>query len=252
MTRIEGPEAIGRAYQDERLANEYLESRYESDDLLKLIHQNQLRILHKLLRSPAPHRVLEIGCGPARITAELPEVQCGIALDQSDAMLRIAEQRLAERNLRGWKLVRGNAFDLEFNEAEFDVVFTFKLLRHFDYAHRQKILKEIRRVIVPNGRLLFDAVNAPACEWLHHKWGLTHSWIDDFHFTPHELCKEMQEQGFRVVHLHPVHRPVVGQYLLSTRMQSRMPKSAMIFANRALNSLPFGMPLEWVAECRPA
>jgi len=252
MNRVQGPEAVSRAYQDDRLAEEYLESRYENNGLLKSIHQAQMRILHRFLRGRESCRVLEIACGPARITAELTEVRHGVAIDQSEPMLRIAERRLKERKLEGWSVLRGDAFNLQFDDAEFDVVLTFKLLRHFDSPYREKLVKEIERVLKPNGFLLFDAVNAPACQWLYQKWGLTHSWIDDFHFTAHELRLELEEQRFRAVRLHPVQRPIVGQYALFTRAQQYLPNWASAFGSRTLNWLPFGMPLEWVVECRRA
>jgi ubiquinone/menaquinone biosynthesis C-methylase UbiE len=181
---------------------------------------------------------------------ELSEVSNGIAIDSSEAMLRIAERRLAERNVKGWRLLHADAFDLPFEDGEFDIIISFKLIRHFDAANRQKLLKEMRRLLKPNGWLLFDVVNSPACRWLYSKWGLEQSWVDDFHFTAQEFRQEMKSENFRVMHLHPIHRPILVQYLLDSRLRSRLPKSTSRFLNRGLNSLPLGTPLEWVAACR--
>jgi ubiquinone/menaquinone biosynthesis C-methylase UbiE len=250
LTRVRGPEAIRDAYQDEQLVANYMESRYEKDGFLRSIHEAQLRILHRFFQKARPPRVLEVACGPGRITTELAEVTNGIAVDQSEAMLKVAERRLREAKTLGWTLMRADAFDLPFDTGEFDVVCSFKLLRHFDEAHRLEILAQMSRVLRRGGHLLFDAVNAPACKWLYDRWGLTDSWIDDFHFTKDDLEKELGRAGFDVVRFHAVQRPILGQYLVLSRFRAHLPARAAGALNRALNSMPMGMPLEWVVECR--
>ena len=78
--------------------------------------------------------LLDVGCGPASVTADLAELVAPgrvVGLDASPAVLDIARALLAERGLRDRvELMEGDVFALPFDDDTFDVVHAHQLLQH--------------------------------------------------------------------------------------------------------------------------
>jgi ubiquinone/menaquinone biosynthesis C-methylase UbiE len=92
-------------------------------------------VLHGL----APARTLDVACGTGYLTRELPgEV---VALDQSEAMVAVASERLPDV-----RVVQGDAVPLPFREGEFERVFTSHFYGHLLAGERERFLEEARRV----------------------------------------------------------------------------------------------------------
>ncbi len=84
-------------------------------------------------------RVLDAACGTGYLTRHLRgEV---VALDQSQAMLSVARERLPEVTF-----VHGDALGLPFPDAAFDLVFTSHFYGHLREDDRKRFLREARRV----------------------------------------------------------------------------------------------------------
>jgi ubiquinone/menaquinone biosynthesis C-methylase UbiE len=101
-----------------------------------------------------PHvsgRTLEIGFGPGHLQVSLARKGLSAyGLDESRQMVRQAGHRLSREGLPK-RLVRGRAERLPFPKARFDsVVATFPS----EYIFSPLSLAEIRRVLVPGGRLV--------------------------------------------------------------------------------------------------
>ena len=56
------------------------------------------------------------------------------------------------------RLVQADAFQLPF-KTPFDLVYSFRLIRHFERPDRLRLYRQIAAVLRPGGRLVFDAVN---------------------------------------------------------------------------------------------
>ena len=99
-------------------------------------------------------RVLDLGCGPARLwTENLDRVPSGwsVALaDASPGMIREAEDNLAGSELRPDFRI-ADAQDLPFGDGSFDAVVANHMLYHV--PDRPRAISEIARVLRPNGRL---------------------------------------------------------------------------------------------------
>jgi ubiquinone/menaquinone biosynthesis C-methylase UbiE len=61
----------------------------------------------------------------------------------------------------GWEKIRGDAADLPFDDAQFDVVTAAYLLHLLDRRERDAVLAEARRVLRPGGRLVAVTVAPP-------------------------------------------------------------------------------------------
>lgn len=248
-TIVKGRAQIKKAYRVHERVAHYIESRYEADTFGRRVHEGQARHLKRSINRLKPDQLLEIACGPARLTVHVPPVRRAVALDQSPAMLALAAERLKEALNPTWELVGGDAFDLPFAVNEFDTVLSFKLLRHFDRSNRHALLAQVRRVLRPGGYFMVDVPHRPAYEWLLKKWGVAGSWIEDCWFSIAEVERELKQSGFRLVEAHPVMANVKLQYYLFSHMQRSLSGVGDALC-RANNVLPFGQPYEWLVTCR--
>ena len=110
------------------------------------------RLRRKLLRH-AQGRVLEIGVGTGLSLPHYPPVDELVAADPSEPMLRRARRRAAEAG-RAVTFVEAPAEQLPFEDDSFDTVVSIVVLCTVEDQHRA--LQEIRRVLRPNGQLLFS------------------------------------------------------------------------------------------------
>jgi ubiquinone/menaquinone biosynthesis C-methylase UbiE len=105
-------------------------------------------------------RVLEIGCGNGALLRELDDrgdVDFGIGADSSAGMLARARERSRDHTRLRFVKVNGPALDVP--DDHVDVVISFLSFRYLDW---DPVMAEIRRVLVPGGRLwVVDMVEHP-------------------------------------------------------------------------------------------
>lgn len=119
------------------------------------IYRSSPRVLRTVLeRLPTGHaRVLEVGAGTARDTAEIARAgHQAVALDAVPEAWRLAAR--AEPALRGRGIVGGDALHLPFPDGTFDAVFHQGVLEHF--GNPVAFLAENLRVTRPGGILVAD------------------------------------------------------------------------------------------------
>jgi ubiquinone/menaquinone biosynthesis C-methylase UbiE len=104
-------------------------------------------VLFEAVAEARPARVLEVGCGEGELAERLIR-ELGVALvalDQSARMVELARRRGVDARV-------GDAQDLPFEDASFDVVVAAWMLYHV--ADLQQCLEELARVLRPGGRLV--------------------------------------------------------------------------------------------------
>jgi ubiquinone/menaquinone biosynthesis C-methylase UbiE len=96
--------------------------------------------------------LLDVGCGPGTITADLAaRVGPGsvTAVDQFADVLNVARAEVQQRNLSNVSFATADVHRLDFPDDSFDVVHAHQVLQHVaDPVHA---LGEMRRVCVPGG-----------------------------------------------------------------------------------------------------
>jgi ubiquinone/menaquinone biosynthesis C-methylase UbiE len=112
-------------------------------------HDFDLRLAHLRAGVRAGDRVLDLGCGDGRFTAELTRIG-GKPIGADVAQAALDRARTGHPGL-DFRLV---PFDgpLPFDDVSFDVVWCSEVIEHV--ADTARWLSEVRRVLVPRGRLL--------------------------------------------------------------------------------------------------
>ena len=104
--------------------------------------------LGRLLRLlPSGSRVLELGCGAGiPVTAALAAKAWVVGVDIS-----LEQLRLAQANVSGAALVRGDMDELRFAEGSFDAVVAFYALTHVPRSHHADLLRRVVQWLRPGG-----------------------------------------------------------------------------------------------------
>jgi ubiquinone/menaquinone biosynthesis C-methylase UbiE len=246
---ISGIDGIRVAYQDADVARRYVENRFTTP-LGALLHERQRDVLRSVIASHPSPDVLEIAPGPARLTTSVIDVAGQLTLlDASAEMLGEAKRRLAEvASSTPCTLVRGDAFCLPF-PARFDLVYSFRLIRHFGEAERQRLYREAARVLKPGGRLIFDAINRKVYEPLNAVANGGQHY--DASLDREALVAELAAAGFTVESLDGVHHRYGALHRLQVLVAPRSAKLARAAMN-VVDRFGGGEPLEWIVTCRRA
>src|SRR5579871_3856220 len=97
--------------------------------------------------------LLDLGTGTGRMLELFgPQIERGLGLDLSLAMLALARARLDRAGLRHCSVRQGDIYDLALPRDSFDLVIIHQVLHFLDDGARA--IKEAARVLRPSGRLL--------------------------------------------------------------------------------------------------
>jgi SAM-dependent methyltransferase len=110
--------------------------------------------------------LLDVGCGPGTITLDLAaRVAPGrvVGIDRADEVIAQAEALRAERGVETVGFATGDVYELDFDDASFDVVHAHQVLQHL----REPIaaLRQLRRVLRPGGTLAVRDSDYAAFVW---------------------------------------------------------------------------------------
>ncbi len=194
--KVVGRDAIRAHYQDSDVAAKYERERF-SFPLAEAVSRREIALVKHLVAAlPPGAKLLNIATGPARIARHLKPSGEAVALDSSREMLEIARAHLARND---WKLVEGDAFSLPWSGPWFDLAFAFRFFRHFELEDRLALYREARRVLRPDGYLVFEAL-------IQQPGSVANSVMYEQLWTEPDLVRELADAEFRVESLVPVYR----------------------------------------------
>jgi ubiquinone/menaquinone biosynthesis C-methylase UbiE len=141
--------------------------------------------------------VLEVGCGIGASTQLILEqfgAQRVVAIDLDSDLLVRARRRLAPYMPARVEIQLGDVTALKAADQSFDAVVDFAALHHV--PNWQVAVSEIRRVLKPGGRFLFEDVTK---RWLD-KWFARTFFLHpvENRFTTAEFVAELEGQGIQV------------------------------------------------------
>ena len=239
-------------YDVERRVETYIGDRFTSP-LLRLLHDTQVAAVNEVIRRERIADVLEVAPGPARVSAEVRGFRRGVMVDTSGKMLNVASRRLEDAGVGElWELKQGDVFRLDLGRT-FDLIFSFRLIRHFESADRSRIYQRLRRHLDDGGLLMFDAVNYDV------SFPLRKASPDDFEvydelYKKADLVSELREHGFDPVRFISVQCRYGIQNTLNRYAKSSYARFGISFLLAKLISLfedpDAPNPLEWIVVCR--
>lgn len=110
--------------------------------------------------------ILDVGCGPGTITADLAQLTGSgrvVGVDYSEAVIVQARERAAARGLTNVSFETGDAYALAAADDSFDIVTAHQVLHHLQRP--VDALREFRRVVRPGGIVALREVDYGAVFW---------------------------------------------------------------------------------------
>jgi ubiquinone/menaquinone biosynthesis C-methylase UbiE len=129
--------------------------------------------------------LLDVGCGPGTITADLAETVAPgrvVGLDRSEEPLGPARHEAEERGLTNLSYVVGDVYALDFPDAAFDVVHAHQVLQHL--VDPVAALREMARVTRPGGVIAVRDADYASMTWHPDDAGLTR-WLEVYRAVAH-------------------------------------------------------------------
>jgi len=169
--------------------------------VLGLSFEREYELILEAARLDAASEVLDLACGSgiySRPFARALRSGRVVGLDLSRAMLRHAERLAAQERLGNLFFARGDAQQLPFRAARFDLVNCCGALHLFPDAARA--LAEISRVLRPHGCFTAAVVRRDAGVLAPLAGVLQRLGVESF--TPHEFGDRLLEAGFEDVRVH--------------------------------------------------
>ena len=240
--KISSADQIAKLYQGRQIAQEYVEQRFASE-IGRLVHTRQVKFVNQVIMAVQPRAVLEIAPGPGRLTRDVIPAGHLFCLEYNEGMIDHGRSVCDGKAI--W--IRGDGFQLPFGQV-FDVVYSFRFLRHFHRKDRERLYSEVKRVLKPGGFFLMDAVNERFSRPLRIAHPEEYPVYDKL-YRPDELGNELSTAGLKPVELLPVQKYFSWQCRSQIVLGPRAP-----WANRlmiqALERLPRNEGLEWLVACR--
>jgi SAM-dependent methyltransferase len=113
---------------------------------------------------PDTSTLLDVGCNTGDLLLDcrrrFPQMQLA-GIDINHAALQTAKRKLPDAEIR-----EGYGFQLPFSERRFQCVTCIEVIEHVPEQQRQLLMSEIRRVLLPGGRLVLRCPHAGIFSWL--------------------------------------------------------------------------------------
>jgi ubiquinone/menaquinone biosynthesis C-methylase UbiE len=125
-------------------------------DRIRRLHASDVAVeaaIRRALGSRPFRSLLDLGTGTGRMLELFgPEIERGLGIDLSPAMLRLARARLERAGLKHCSVRQGDIYDVRIPPNSFDVVLLHQVLHYLDDGGTA--IREAARVLRPGGRLL--------------------------------------------------------------------------------------------------
>lgn len=167
-----------------------------------------ISVIKKVADKWKPGKILDVGCGNCRnlLPFAFNEFDC-YGIDFSSNMIKAAEQFISKHKMKV-KLQQAGATKLPFATNSMEYIICLSMLHHLNTDERKKALREIKRVLKKNGKVVFSVWNKFQLRFLFKSSDLLVPWHvhgvkhDRFYhlFTYFEFKKLLEKAGFKILH----------------------------------------------------
>jgi 2-polyprenyl-3-methyl-5-hydroxy-6-metoxy-1,4-benzoquinol methylase len=120
----------------------------EIKDIMKEIHQLNLRISNR--------RALDFGCGVGRVTQALSKYFDNVdGVDIAPSMIELANTYNKYEDKVQYYINNKNSLEI-FKDNTYDFIYSVEVLQHMHPHYQQKYLRELLRILSPEGLLVFE------------------------------------------------------------------------------------------------
>jgi|Deesub1362A_J573_1020465.scaffolds.fasta_scaffold14525_3 ubiquinone/menaquinone biosynthesis C-methylase UbiE len=183
-----------------------------------LVAKSSLELYQRIAQEISPPtevKILDVGSGPGLFTIKLAQENPSISIvgvDHSPTQVRAANRLLAKTHLENCSFKVGNAMNLPFENASFDIVVSLASIKH--WPDEKRGLQEIQRVLKPGALAFISEVDKEAkneeiykyadrfkawYSWNRFlRWYLIHV-VFRQSYTLKEVESVAQEVGFRII-----------------------------------------------------
>lgn len=156
--------------------------------------------ISQLARIRSNHKILDVGCGTGTLTISASaylEKGISIGLDLSHRMLTVAKSKSKNPRIH---FILGNSSKMPFRSGSFDRVFLTFVLHELSPVVRQQTLKEVRRVLKPDGLLIAVDYHVPKGKLKRVVFRALMMLEEDeaWNFVARGLAKELKSAGFQI------------------------------------------------------
>lgn len=200
---VKGHENIKKYYQNMEVAKNYNFNRFIKfpGNYFDEFERVSIRAILEKYYSSKSLNILDIASGDGRIVQENIKYGKCLSTDTSKAMLDIVESRFIDSENIETQICD---YFIDKIKHEFDVITTFRYIRHFDYPQRQHLYKKIKDNLKDNGLLIFDAPNIKYAMQDKSDGNWRNYNIYDVFWTAESITSELRQNGFEVKHLVPI------------------------------------------------
>lgn len=172
-------EKFYNAKQGEQVVRTYI----DKSPLVRWLYWDRLKKMLKMGQKYKCEKVLDLGCGEGIFLPALSETFENIF--GLDIDIRVAQKIVEYYNLDNVKLYESDIFNNSFDDNSFDIIYAASVLEHF--PDREKIIKELARLLVPGGHLIFSS---PTETWFYRLGRKVFGYVKpvDHYFSTDEIA----------------------------------------------------------------
>lgn len=192
---VQGREEIREYYSRTETAGNYHKERFIQfpHNCIDLLERKAVSAMIRDKIGSKQADLLDIAPGDGRIVQEALNFGHCTAADASAAMLDVLQKRFAGNDRL--HVIQADYFE-DTIEEKYDIVTTFRYIRHFGYADRKVLYKKIRSNLKENGMLVFDVPNIAFEMKQRTITGWENYNIYDMFWTKEDMVRELDENGF--------------------------------------------------------
>ena len=123
--------------------------------LINIIYRHRISYVLNLFNIKNK-KVMDAGCGHGILLYNLSKrgASC-TGFDYSDRYIKETKKNFKKLNVKNFKLIRGDLTKIHLPDNSFDIIFCLDVLEHIPSV--EQAIKELKRVLKPNGRFIISA-----------------------------------------------------------------------------------------------